>query len=95
MYKEGLMQNETTFEDVGNAFWDWQCWWLIAKSTGEVEDLRAMTLAGLEYSKLSQDFLSKHPDMNIDERELFDRFTTEYARFISEEDNSSESEAER
>ncbi len=88
------MQEIITIEDVKNAFWDWQCWWVVAKSTGEIEDLRTMTLAGLTYSVMCDKFVAQNKDMSLDEREMFDSFIQKYEQMAREEDGES-IEAER
>lgn len=87
------MQGSITFEDVKNAFWDWQCWWIVAKSTGEIEDMRAVTLAGLNYTAICEKFIVQHKGMSLDERQMFESFIVKYKELAREEDGE-EVEAE-
>ena len=86
------MQELITIEDVGNAFWNWQSWWIVAKSTGDIEDLRAMTIAGLEYNKLSEEYANQKESIDLSEKELFDSFAERYQEFVREEDGKFEAE---
>lgn len=88
------MQEKITIEDVENAFWNWQCWWVVAKSTGDIEDLRALTLAGMDYNNICEKFISQNSDIDLDERQLFDSFVQRY-EFIAREEDAEEAEAER
>lgn len=86
------MQRIITIQDVRDAFWDWQCWWFVAKSTGDVEDLTAMLRASGVYEEVCRDFLEQNPKMDYDERESYAYFCERYNRMIEEEDGEIEAE---
>lgn len=81
------MQKKVTMEEVENAFAIWQSWWQVAKSTGDVEDLREMISKGMEYENLCVAFNLENSDRCFDESVCFDKFWKEYQRQAYEEDN--------
>lgn len=88
------MQDKITIQNLRNAFWDWQCWWYVAKSTGDIEDIGALCVASERYERACKNFLAQHPNMTWDEREAYAFFREEYDRLTALEDSEAEDERE-
>lgn len=78
------MQKDITMQDIRDAFWDWQCWWQVAKSTGEIEDMRETALAWVHYNAVCEQYLKNRKEINYDEREMFACFLEQYNKAFEE-----------